>query len=61
MTIDINNFYLNTHMLNFEYMRMSITIFHQNIIDQNKLQDIVTTGGYIYTSKYARECIGYLK
>lgn len=47
-TIAIKIFYLNTHMPNYEYARMPITLSPQNIIDQYRLQDIVTIDGYVY-------------
>lgn len=48
MIINIHNFYLNTDIPNYEYIRIPITIFSQNIIHPYKLQDLVTINGYVY-------------
>jgi hypothetical protein len=44
MTIDISDFYLNTPMDRYEYMRIPIALIPQAIIDQYKLEDIVSNG-----------------
>ena len=48
MTMDISNMYLNTPLDRFEYMRMKLTNFSQEIIDEYKLNDIVDSNGWIY-------------
>ena len=48
MTIDIKNVYLNTEMTNFEYMKMPISIFLQQIIDYYNLNNIVTNDDFVY-------------
>ena len=48
MTIDINNFYLNTEMTNYEYTKISISIFPQQIIDYYNLKNIMTNDGFVY-------------
>ena len=47
MGIDIKNFYLNTPMERFEYMKMKLSNFPQDIIDQYKLND-KEKNGYVY-------------
>ena len=44
MTIDLKNFYYNTHILEYEYMQIPLTIIPQDIIDQYQLQQIVRNG-----------------
>ena len=48
MTMDISNMYLNTLLDRFEYMRMKLNNFPQEIIDEYKLNDIVNSNGWIY-------------
>ena len=48
MTMDISNMYLNTPLDRFEYMRMKLTEFPQEIIDEYKLNDLVNSHGWIY-------------
>ena len=48
MTMDISNIYLNTPLDRFEYIRMKLTNFLQEIIDEYKLNDIVNSNGWIY-------------
>jgi hypothetical protein len=47
MTLDVKNFYLNTPMARFEYVRINIDHVPQEIIDEYKLKDKVVDG-YIY-------------
>ena len=47
MTADIKDFYLNTEMEHYEYMRLPIALLPQEIIDQYHLQDKVHNG-YVY-------------
>ena len=47
MGIDIKNFYLNTPMERFEYMKMKLSNFPQDIIDQYKLNE-KEKNGYVY-------------
>jgi len=44
---DVKNFYLNTPLDRFEYMKMKISIFPQEFIDAYNLQDKVING-YVY-------------
>ena len=48
MSIDIKNFYLNTPVARYEYMRLKIAELPQNFIDEYKLQDKKTKDGYMY-------------
>lgn len=44
MGIDIKNFYLNTPMERYQYMRMKLSNFPQDLIDEYKLLDIERNG-----------------
>ncbi len=46
--LDVKNFYLNTPMKRYEYMRLKITDIPEEIIQEYKLHEIVTEDGYIY-------------
>ena len=48
MSIDIKDFYLNTPMSRYEYMRLKIADLPQDFIDEYKLQNKETKYGYIY-------------
>jgi hypothetical protein len=48
MTIDIKNFYLNTPMLRYEYMRLKLSDLPEDVIDFYGLRDKVTQDGYVY-------------
>ena len=48
MTIDISNFYLNTPMDRYEYMRMKLDMFPENVIEEYNLRDRVEPNGYVY-------------
>ena len=48
MTMDIRNFYLGTPLKRKEYMRIKITDIPQEIIDEYKLNEIVTPEGWVY-------------
>ena len=41
MTIDISNFYLNTPMDRYEYMRMKLDMFPDDVIEEYNLHDKV--------------------
>ena len=45
---DIKNFYYNTPMVNFEYMKLPLSMSPQEIIDQYNLKDLVAADGNIY-------------
>ena len=48
MTMDISNFYLNTPMARPEYIRIRINDIPNEIIEEYKLKEKVTTNGSIY-------------
>ena len=48
MTIDISNFYLNTPMDRYEYMRMKLDMFPDDVIEEYNLRDKVEPNGYVY-------------
>jgi hypothetical protein len=48
MTMDINDFYLNTLMARYEYMRLRITDMPDDVIEHYNLKDKATPDSYIY-------------
>ncbi len=48
MTIDLKDFYLMTPMTRYEYFRMKLDLFPDNIIKEYKLRDIVDSDGNIF-------------
>ncbi len=48
MTIDIKDFYLITLMDHFEYFRMKLELFPQDIIEEYKLRDKVDADGNVF-------------
>ena len=60
MTIDISNFYLNTPMDRYEYMRMKSDMFPEDVIQEYNLRDKVEPNGYVYI-EFVRVCTGYPK
>ncbi len=48
MTIDIKDFYLMTPMARFEYFRMKLDLFPQDIIEEYGLSNKVDTDGNIF-------------
>ena len=46
--VDIKDFYLNNKLLRYEYMRMPISLFPEEIITQYNLRRIVSKDGYVY-------------
>ena len=48
MTMDIKDFYLNTPMARYEYMRLRLTDMPKDVIAHYKLEEIATPDGYIY-------------
>ena len=49
MSIDIKNFYLNTPMPRYEYIRLKISDLPDNVICHYNREKIVTKDGYMYT------------
>ena len=48
MAMDIKDFYLNTPMARYEYMRLRLADMPKDVIAHYKLNEIVTREGYIY-------------
>ncbi|KAL7524797.1 hypothetical protein ACHAXR_000721, partial [Thalassiosira sp. AJA248-18] len=48
MGIDIKNFYLNTPMERYEYLKMKIDNFPDDVIDEYNLREKVTPDGFLY-------------
>ncbi len=48
MTMDIKDFYLNTPMTHFEYMRLRIANMPEDVIAQYNLREKATPDGYVY-------------
>ena len=48
MTMDIKDFYLNTPMTRFEYMRLRIADMPEDVIAQYNLREKATPNGYVY-------------
>ena len=48
MCVYIHNFYYNTPMVDFEYMKLPLSMFPQEIIKQYNLKDRVAADGYLY-------------
>jgi hypothetical protein len=46
--LDVKDFYLNTPMKRYEYMRLKITDIPNKIIEEYKLCEIATEDGYLY-------------
>ena len=48
MTVDISNFYLNTPMSRYEYIRMKLEMFPDDVIAEYNLREKVEPDGYVY-------------
>jgi hypothetical protein len=48
MTLDIKDFYLNTPMKRYKYMRLKLADIPEEIIEECKLREIVTDNSYVY-------------
>ena len=48
MTIDIKDFYLNTPMTRYEYMRLKLSKLPPDFIEEYKLNNKATKDGYVY-------------
>ena len=48
MTIDIKDFFLNTPMQRYEYMRLKMEELPEDFVEEYKLHDKVTKDGYVY-------------
>ena len=47
-TLDIKDFYLNTPMTRFEYMRLKLSDIPEDVIDHYQLRKIATPDGFVY-------------
>ena len=57
MCVDIANFYLNNPMNRYEYMKLTLDIIPDEIIEQYNLRNIASKVLYIWKSK--KVCMGY--
>ena len=48
MCADIHDFYYNTPMVYFEYMKLPLSMFPQEIVEKYNLKDRVAADGYVY-------------
>ena len=48
MTIDTSNFYLNTPLDRYEYMKMKLSNFPEDIVELYNLRGKATNDGYVY-------------
>jgi hypothetical protein len=48
VTLDIKDFYLNTPMQRYNYMRLKLADIPEEIIEEYKLHVIVTDDSYVY-------------
>jgi hypothetical protein len=48
MTLDVKNFYLNTPMACYKYVKIKLEDIPEEIILEYQLHDKVTTDGYVY-------------
>ena len=46
--MDIKNFYLNTPMSKYKYMRMKLANMPDDVIEQYKLHDVAAPDGYVH-------------
>ena len=55
MSLDISNFYLMAPMTRYEYVRMKLEDFPEDIIEEYKLRDIATADGCVIAE--CRKCV----
>ena len=48
MTIDIKDFYLNTPMSRYKYMRLKLSKLPPDFVEEYNLKDKTTKDGYVY-------------
>ena len=48
MTLNVKDFYLNTDLDVWEYMKMEINIIPEEVTKEYNLRDIVDENGYVY-------------
>ena len=49
MCVNIHDFYYNTLMVDFEYMKLPLSMLPQEIAEKYNLKDRVAADGYVYT------------
>ena len=47
MTMDMKNFFLNTPLKRYKYLRIKLDNFPQDVIEQYKLTALATPDGYV--------------
>ena len=60
-TLDIKDFYLNSKLKEYEYMKMHISLFPQEFINAYNLNDLVDENGFIYIEIRGGVCVDYPK
>ncbi len=58
--LDVKDFYLNTPMKRFKYMRLKLNKITEEFIIKYKLGEIAIEDGYVYC-EIQKECTAYLK
>ena len=58
-TLDIKDFYLNSKLKEYEYMKMHIGLFPIEFIQLYKLQDLVDDQGFVYIEIRGGACMDY--
>ena len=48
MTLDIKNFYINTPLARYKYLRLKLKDLSKDVIEQYGLQDKATRDGFVY-------------
>ena len=48
MYADIHYFYYNTPVVDFEYMKLPLSMFPQEIVEKYNLKDRISADGYVY-------------
>ena len=48
MCADIHDFYYNTPMVDYEYMKLPLSMFPQQIVEKYNLKDCIAADRYVY-------------
>ena len=48
MTLDIKNFYLNTPLARYEYFRLKLSNFPDDVTEEYNLKEKTTKDGFVY-------------
>ena len=59
--LDVKDFYLNTPMKQYEYMRIKITDIPEEVIERYRLREIVLRKTDTFIVRYAKACTAYLR